>query len=337
MQKLKFSFILPCYNVEQYIGRCLDSLLNQDIPHSEYEIICVNDCSPDNLSDVVRHYQQKYPNIILIEHTENKTAGGARNTGIDHARGEYIWFVDPDDTVQSNVVGKLIKKAEEQDLELLLFNYILQTEDGREQKSSVYKSLDDIMIGVDYTITQCAPRYLYDMASHTCCLYKRAFLEENQIRYPLIRSSQDVVFVWKAVLLAQRVSSESDYCYHVYRRPESTTGSKGRLHANAVISASLLYVAEIEKLRTLTDNQLIEQNMLKEIRLSINNDSRKVLQMVRSEQQLFYEEICAHDTMVNRFYDIMDRKTKVIFNYRLPYVIWQLMMWMYMLKNNLKK
>lgn len=334
---LKLSFILPCYNVAPYIGRCVESIEHQDIPQSEYEIICVDDCSTDDTVRKIKEYQAKYPNIQLICHTENKTAGGARNTGLDHARGEYIWFVDPDDSIKENVVGKLIKKAEEQDLEMLLFNYILQTEDGREQKSSVYKSLDDIMIGVDYTITQCAPRYLYDMASHTCCLYKRAFLEENQIRYPLIRSSQDVVFVWKAVLLAQRVSSESDYCYHVYRRPESTTGSKGRLYANAVISASLLYVAEIEKLRTLTDNQLIEQNLLKEIRLSINDDSRKVLQMGRSEQRLFYKEIRKHNTKVNRFYDIMDRKTKVIFNYRLPYVIWQLMMWMYMLKNNLKK
>ena len=57
--------------------------MNQDIPHGEYEIICVNDCSPDNLSDVVRSYQQRYSNVILIEHTENKTAGGARNTGVN--------------------------------------------------------------------------------------------------------------------------------------------------------------------------------------------------------------------------------------------------------------
>jgi len=330
---LKLSFILPCYNVAPYFGRCIESIEHQDIPQTEYEVICVDDCSKDNTVEVIKEYQKQYPNIRLICHKENKNAGGARNTGMDAAKGEYIWCVDPDDSIELNIVAKLIKKAVVEDLDILLFNYILTNEKGEDGKSRVHKTHDDVMTGVDYAITQCAPRYLYDMAAHTCCLYKRAFLEENAIRYPVIRSSQDVVFVWKAELLAKRVSAVSDSCYHIYRRPESTTGSKGRLQANAVISASLRYVAEIEKLRSLTDNQHIEKNLLKEMQLSINDDSRKVLRMARSEQRLFNNEIRAHVTMVDCFYDLMDRKTKVIFNYHLPYLVWQIVIWMYMIKD----
>ena len=85
---LKLSFILPCYNVAPYIGRCIESIEHQDIPQSEYEVICVDDCSTDDTVQKIKEYQAKYPNIQLICHTENKTAGGARNTGMDAAKGE---------------------------------------------------------------------------------------------------------------------------------------------------------------------------------------------------------------------------------------------------------
>lgn len=329
---LRLSFILPCYNVAPYVGRCIESIEHQDIPQAEYEVICVDDCSKDSTVEVIKEYQKQYPNIRLLCHTENKNAGGARNTGIEAAQGEYMWCVDPDDSIETNVLGKLIKKADEQDLDILLFNYILTSESGEESRSGIHKMHDDVMTGVDYAISQCSPRYLYDMAAHTCCLYKWEFLEQNHIRYPEIRSSQDVVFVWKAELLALRVNAVSDSCYNIIRRAESTTGSKGRLHANAVISASLLYVAEIDKLRSLTNNQYIEQNLLKEMRLSINDDSRKVMKMNRHEQRLFYQAICTHAPMINKYSGLMNRKTKVIFNYHLPYILWQMVIWMYMMK-----
>ena len=323
---------MPCYNVALYFGRCIESIETQDIPQAEYEVICVDDCSKDNTVEVIKEYQKQYPNIRLICHAENKNAGGARNTALDAAEGEYVWCVDPDDSIETNVLGKLINMSEVQDLDILLFNYILTSESGEESRSGVHKTIGDIQTGIDYTLTQCAPRYLYDMAAHTCCLYKRAFLEEHQIRYPEIRSSQDVVFVWKAELLAQRVNAVSDSCYNIIRRAESTTGSKGRLHANAVISASLLYVAEIDKLRSLTNNQYIEQNLLKEMQLSINDDSRKVMKMNRHEQRLFYQAICTHAPMINKYSELMNRKTKVIFNYHLPYLVWQMVIRMYMMK-----
>lgn len=335
---LKLSFILPCYNVAPYVGRCIVSIEHQDIPQTEYEVICIDDCSKDNTVEVIKEYQKRYSNIRLICHTENKTAGGARNTGIEVAKGEYIWFVDPDDSIQQNVLSKLLGKAEKQDLELLLFNFSQVNEDGSEWSSGVHKSQDDLQTGVDYVITQCAPRYLYNMASHTCCIYKRDFLERNHIRYPEIRSSQDVIFIWKATLLAQRVSALEDRFYMIFRRPDSTTGSRGKLHADKVISASLLYVHEVGKLLNLCDNAIIDKNLRHEMSLSFNDDSRKVLYMSRKEQKLFYREICKYSDLVEQYKENMNRKTKVIFNYRLPYPIWQIMMWIYMIKdrNSLK-
>ena len=318
------------------MGRCIESIEHQDIPQAEYEVICVDDCSQDNTVEVINEYQKQYPNIRLICHTENKNAGGARNTGIDAAKGEYVWCVDPDDSIETNVLGKLLNKAKEQDLDLLLINYAQTTEDGKQMQSHIHQTHDDVMTGVDYTITQCAPRYLYDMAAHTCCLYKRMFMEENQIRYPVIRSSQDVVFVWKAELLAKRVSAIQDRCYNIYRRPDSTTGSRGKFHADKVISASVLYVHEVGKLLNLCDNDIIDKNLRYEMRLSLNDDSRKVLKLSKNEQRLFHREICKYSDVVDQYTNLMDRKTKVIFNYRLPYHLWQIMMWAYMIKDRMK-
>ena len=106
----KLSIILPCYNVERYIADCLDSIYTQDLTEDEFEVICVNDCSTDGTREVIENYAS-HSNLTLIDHAENLTAGGARNTGIKAAKGEYIWFVDPDDMVKLNCLHELCSFA----------------------------------------------------------------------------------------------------------------------------------------------------------------------------------------------------------------------------------
>ena len=88
------SFIVPVYNVEQYVGECLDSLLDQDIPREDYEIICVNDGSTDESLAVLRQYADRHTNIRVID-KPNGGVASARNAGFDAARGEYIWYFVP--------------------------------------------------------------------------------------------------------------------------------------------------------------------------------------------------------------------------------------------------
>lgn len=83
-------------------------MFEQDIHESEYEVICVNDCSPDKLTDVILDYQKLHSNLILIEHEVNRRQGGARNSGMRVAKGKYIWFVDSDDYIERNCFYKLI-------------------------------------------------------------------------------------------------------------------------------------------------------------------------------------------------------------------------------------
>lgn len=335
---LKLSFILPCYNVAPYVGRCIESIEHQDIPQSEYEVICVDDCSTDDTVQKIKEYQAKYPNIQLICHEVNKTAGGARNTGMDAAKGEYLWFVDPDDAIVENVLGDLSKQIERLKVDILFFNYNYIDEEGNAHAVRQFNGEYDILNGQEFFLTYCKKKRLAEITSIWHEVFSATYIKENKIRYPEIKSSQDVVFAWHAYLVAQRVTAVELIAYDHIRRPASTTGSKGKYRTANVLSAALLYANEMMQLnQKIMMQQRFHSDLLFESRDSLNTDSRKVLKMPISEQSVFHREIQKYADLINQYANLMDRKTKVIFNYRLPYVIWQLMMWMYMLKNNLKK
>ena len=97
------SIIVPVYNAAAYLEECLSSLLNQDLPETDYEIICVNDGSIDESPRILERYQQAHSNICVI-HQENGGVTTARNAGLSAARGDYIWFVDSDDFIKENVL-----------------------------------------------------------------------------------------------------------------------------------------------------------------------------------------------------------------------------------------
>ena len=122
MDGVKVSIIVPVYNVEKYLKRCLDSLINQTL--KDIEIICVNDNSPDNSINILREYETLYPEkIAIIDSPVNLRQGGARNLGINRAQGEYIAFVDSDDWVKSDMFEKLLYKTRGSKYEIVYCNY----------------------------------------------------------------------------------------------------------------------------------------------------------------------------------------------------------------------
>ena len=108
---LRLSIVIPVYNLEGYISETLDSCLEQNIPHSDYEIICINDGSTDNSESVILGYAERYPNIRLFTQ-ENAGVSAARNLGISLAEGRYIWFVDGDDIIVSNCLSEILSMLE---------------------------------------------------------------------------------------------------------------------------------------------------------------------------------------------------------------------------------
>lgn len=120
---MKLSIVVNMYNTAAYMPRCLETLLHQDIPHDEYEIILVDDCSPDNSLVMAKDYATQYPNIRICTHEKNKGLAAGRNTGIDAAKGEYLCFVDPDDYIEKNSLVALLQQMDDEQLDMLRFNY----------------------------------------------------------------------------------------------------------------------------------------------------------------------------------------------------------------------
>lgn len=119
------SLILPIYNVEKYLSVCLDSLLKQNIDESAYEIICVNDGSPDKCEQIILNYQKKHGNIRLIN-KENGGVSEARNAGLATAEGKYVWFIDPDDFIRPNCLKYVLNilDAEKADICNILYKSV---------------------------------------------------------------------------------------------------------------------------------------------------------------------------------------------------------------------
>jgi glycosyltransferase involved in cell wall biosynthesis len=120
----KISVIIPVYNVEMYLSRCLDSVINQTVKN--IEIICVNDCSQNNCCGILKKYKERDSRISIINHEKNRGLSAARNTGMDASRGKYVYFIDSDDWIDSDYLEEMVKAAERTKLAIVMNTNILK-------------------------------------------------------------------------------------------------------------------------------------------------------------------------------------------------------------------
>ena len=309
----KISFILPCYNVERYVADCLNSIYAQDLSEDEYEVICVNDCSTDSTREVIARFAKQHSNLTLIDHKKNLTAGGARNTGIDVAQGEYIWFVDPDDAIKSEKVSGLYEEAHEAQLDILMFNFDFVDENLKFIQPEKLFADSEVMTGQDYVLT-----FFPGSFSKLCiiwrCLFRTGFLKENVLGFPHMRKAQDVVFVWKTMLLALRVKSLDEIAYLYRVNPYSVGGTK--LNAVAFFSERILFASEIVKMledsRSII-NEKICVDMEKTARWCVNSNLSTLKKLPEEELGNYYCEIVKHGSEVKKVKPYMSRKNRLLY------------------------
>lgn len=311
---LKLSFILPCYNVERYIADCLDSIYAQDMSEDEYEVICVNDCSTDGTRDIIREFASKHLNLTLIDHERNMTVGGARNTGLSAAKGEYVWFVDPDDMVKLGAAKDVYAKASEKKLDLLMFNYNAIDEQSRLLKEDSTFMDADVKSGQEYVL-----EYYPNRFSEFCIVWRNVFRNEfllkNKICFPKMPKGEDVSFLWKVILAAKRVASVSDVFYTYRDNPYSV--AKKTMDARVVFSERILFGNEICKLiedRSLEIGAHIREDMEKTLRWCANSNLELISQMADDGRSKYFDEIVRNKSAVSRVRPYMNRKQKRIFS-----------------------
>lgn len=308
---MKFSFILPCYNVGRYIGGCLDSIYAQDTPETDFEVICVNDCSTDNTRDVILSYAAKHPNLTLIDHTENLTAGGARNTGIQASKGEFIWFVDPDDAIKPDCLQELYAKALETGVDVLFFNYDDADENLKVLREDKTYPDSDIYAGQEFVLKYFKNKFAtFGIIWRE--IYRAAFLRETGLQYPIMRKAQDVVFLWKVMLRAERVCSVSKTYYTYRSNPYSVT--KHQTAAKVAFSDRILWAAEI--VRMLESNEVhpdLAKDMLRSVRWCANSNLEMLAQMSTEERERYYAEMERHRNAIAVVRPYMNRIHRLLF------------------------
>lgn len=179
---MKLSYIVPVYKVEKYLNECIDSILAQTM--DDYEIILVNDGSPDNCPAMCVGYEVRYPDRIRVVHKKNGGLASARNAGLRVAKGDYIFFVDSDDYIKEDRVKELYEAAVRFDADVLQTSYhVLNEENGEESIVRTSFETDRLLTHSDMERELCYVSSKMRITYVWRNLYKRKFLKDNKITF----------------------------------------------------------------------------------------------------------------------------------------------------------
>ena len=237
--ELKLSIVVPIYKVEPYLPKCVESLLAQDLPKEDYEIILVDDGSPDRCGEICEEYATRFDNVKVV-HRKNGGLSAARNTGIVVAQGEYVLFVDSDDYLEPNVLKTLVDKMESDHLDILRFNY--------QNVNEHYVVFEPNKFGkpfVDYRDDVCdGLTFLTERLGFGC--YAWQFVIRREILQGCLFKEgiyfEDTEWTPRLLLKAQRVTSTNVMVYNYLMREGSITQSVEEAKKRKVLADKLLLV-----------------------------------------------------------------------------------------------
>lgn len=285
---MKLSIIVPVYNVADYLPKCLDSLLVQDLPQNEYEIIVVNDGSTDNSGNIAQQYADKYANITLINQA-NQGLSGARNTGINHAKGDYIQFVDSDDYLEENVLGGLMTQVEKDNLDVLRFKYQNVRINNESKEYEVFKpyKLDSFLFDNFSSSVTDGISFLNERFGTAC--YAVMFIIRKTILDNCIFKQgiyfEDTEWTPRMIIKAERIASSDAIVYNYLMREGSITKAINKDKQRKVVEDKIKLIDSLlEHSNGLEDKSWFERmiastvlSLLTMISVKVNDEKSYVL------------------------------------------------------------
>ncbi len=222
IKKPKISIIIPAYNVEKYIGECLLSIIKQTF--KELEIIIINDGSTDRTEEIIKLF--KKDKRIVIINQKNKKQGGARNTGLKIAKGEYIGFIDSDDWIEHNYYEELYKAILKYNADIAVTNILKHKKNYNKYLVKYKKNI--IKEDIQEKINLCKDKK-QNFFSCWNKLYKKEILINNKIEFPEYRIYEDVIFAIKTLFYSKRIIAVPNTTYHYIEQKNSTINSKSNI------------------------------------------------------------------------------------------------------------
>jgi Glycosyltransferases involved in cell wall biogenesis len=255
---MKLSIIVPVYNVEAFLKKCVDSLLAQDLPKEDYEVILVDDGSTDGGGMLCDTLAAEHGNIRVI-HQRNRGLSGARNSGIPVASGDYVMFVDSDDFLCPNVLGTLVGLMDSKELDILRFNYQNVNMDG-----AVFEPNKYVKPFVDYSDEVCdGETFLNERLGNACYawqfLVKASLLRQEGNGFKEGIYFEDVEWTPRILIQVGRVASTETVVYNYLFRSDSIARNTDTEKKRKAIRDKLVILDGFNSLeRQMQDNRWIQ-------------------------------------------------------------------------------
>ena len=221
------SVVMPIYNVEKHLKQAVDSVLGQTF--QDFELILVDDCSPDGCPQICDDYAKQYDNIQVIHHDVNKGLSEARNTGLDAAAGQYIWFMDSDDYVDLDLFQSLYDSVQKNPADVVVFGLIEEYFDQNNnlhhvQRVDFPECFLKSPVEVRKAIIDLEVKTLYGYAWNK--IYRMDYLKEIQLRYEKVTLIEDILFNVKFCMDIEKMNILSIAPYHYNKRMDNSLTCK---------------------------------------------------------------------------------------------------------------
>jgi len=293
---MKLSIIVPVYNIATFIGHCLTSILDINLDKNDYEVVVVNDGSTDNSLEEIEKFSSIYPQIKIINQ-ENQGLGGARNTGISNAKGDYIWFVDGDDFIISDKVTSALDLAYNGGVEVLAFDFIPVNELGKQEKWIQFKLNSQnasTLTGPEFYLLNYGKSYIW------LYFFKRSLFVENNLSFHQSIKMEDSEIMPKIMATCETIIFY-DQPLLCYRKREGSITNIREENARNQFYYSMVIVAQ--SLRDFHSHFEINSLMHKGIELK-----RKQI-----NQMLFTNLLCNnYSEAANQYYVELLNKYKIL-------------------------
>ena len=209
---IKYSFIVPVYNTEKYLKKCLDSLVNQT--YKDFEIIVINDGSTDDSIKIINSYIKKYKNIILVDQ-KNGGLSDARNNGVKKAKGNYLIFIDSDDYVEKDLLKNIDNNIE--DVDVLRYQIITEDDNGSNRHDF---NEEEFSMTTGYEAFKKITNYHF-VEPAWCYVYKKDYFMENKFTFKKGIYHEDFALIPYVIYKARKVKSINYLGYHYITREGS--------------------------------------------------------------------------------------------------------------------
>lgn len=231
------SVIIPVYNTAPYLSKCIDSVLNQSL--QDIEVLIINDQSTDGSEIIIQEYARRCHAVKIFSTAKKSLAGGARNIGIEHARGKYIGFVDSDDWIDTNMYSNMIALLEQSGADIGICGVMKEYESPYDVYYKYNYQIENILEG-KYAFQLLARQFNQDLSiSPIACnkVYKADFLARHHFSFLSDNYNEDDVFNYLCFSKADKVAVTPNTFYHYYQRNSSITHSFSQKHMDDLLDA----------------------------------------------------------------------------------------------------